>query len=180
MQKFLEKKYNKDFAIKSTSNNPLSETYQSYAYPKQRSDLLFMVEEDPTIKAGYSDTYPKVIWGTDLSNNIKAKVKNLYPNLEKSTFKAEQIVEKGEYVGPHVPTYEEMNVSQLACSITVNIKANWEQLDRKKNAEKLNQLRDYFKTIHFPVLIEIRFFKKEMHNNEKVYFITEDGRIVDK
>jgi hypothetical protein len=180
MQKYLEKKYQNDFVIKSTSYNYLSETYQSYAYPQQHSELLFMVEQDQEAKEGYSDTYPKVVWGTNLANNIKAKIKKLFPNIDESTFKAERIVEKGEYFGPHIPTYKEINVSQLACSITVNINTKWEQLDPMRNEVKLNQLQQYLKSIHFPVLVEIRYFEKEMNKNDKVYFLTEDGRIVDK
>ena len=180
MQKYLEKKYQKDFVIKSTSYNFLSETYQAYAYPRDHSELLFMVEQDQDALKGYSDTYPKVFWGTGFSSNIKAEVKKLFPNLDEATFTAERIVERGEFFGPHIPTYQEIHVSQLSCSITINIKTNWQQLDQTQNQEKLKQLRKYFHEIHFPVLIEINYYENEIHDNEKVYFITEDGRIVEK
>ncbi|WP_440446368.1 YfjL-like protein [Neobacillus bataviensis] len=60
MEKYLEKKYHHDFAIKKTRYNFLSETYQAYAYPRKQSQLLFLVEQSPNSKEGYSDTYYKV------------------------------------------------------------------------------------------------------------------------
>ncbi|MGG3470607.1 hypothetical protein ABES02_24370 [Neobacillus pocheonensis] len=60
MENYLEEKYQAEFAIKKTSYNFLSERYQSYAYPKKDSQLLFMVEQDPDTKEGYTDTFYKL------------------------------------------------------------------------------------------------------------------------
>lgn len=60
MQTYLVKKYKIEFSIQKTSYNPLLEIYQAYAYPKDHKELLFMVQEDPDSKDGYTDTYLKV------------------------------------------------------------------------------------------------------------------------
>lgn len=180
MQTYLEEKYQTDFVIQKTSYNYLSESYQAYAYQRDHSNLLFMVEQDPDSKIGYSDTYPKVIWESDLSSAIKAKIKRLFPALDEPTLKAVRIVERGEYLGPHIPTYEEVNASQLSCSVTININTNWDQLNQKREKDKMVELSNYLKRHHFPVLIEVRYFEVEMHVNEKVFFITENGRIVER
>src|SRR5690348_16481563 len=73
MQAYLSKKYHASFIIKSTDYNYLDESYQAYAYPTEHTDVLFMVQEDGDTKAGYSDTYPKVIWDTVYSSTIKEK-----------------------------------------------------------------------------------------------------------
>lgn len=180
IQSYLIKKYHTEFIISRTSYNHFSETYQSYAYPRENPDLLFSVEQDQDVKAGYSDTYPKAIWESDLSSKMKAKIKAIFPNLDVPTFKMLRIVERGEFYGPNVPTYEEVHASQLACSLTINIKANWENMNMDNEKEKIHQLSIYLKAQHFPVLVEVRYFEKAIHQNEKVYFLTEEGKIVEK
>ncbi|WP_442417890.1 YfjL-like protein [Neobacillus ginsengisoli] len=180
IQSYLTKKYRTDFVIMKTKYNHLSETYQSYAFPKENPDLLFSVEQDQDAYAGYSDTYPKVLWESDGSSKMKAKIKQIFPNLDVPTFKALRIVERGEFYGPNIPTYEEVHASQLGCSLTINMKANWEKMNMKVEKQKIHDLSSYLKEEHFPILVEIRYFEKEMHLNEKVYFLTEDGKIVEK
>jgi hypothetical protein len=180
IQSYVTKKYNKDFVIKKTTFNHLTETYQSYAYPKENPDLLFSVEQDRDAIAGYSDTYPKVMWDSDLSSKMKAKIKAIFPNLNGPTFKVMRIVERGEFFGPHIPTYEEVHASQLGCSLTINMKANWEKMNMKSEKQKMYELSSYLKKQHFPILVEIRYFEKEMHQNEKVFFISEVGKIIEK
>jgi hypothetical protein len=176
MESFLNHKYHTKFLIKETHYNYLSETYQSYAYPISNPSLLFFVQEDQDSPMKYSDTYPKVFWESNQSVNMKAMIKHLFPNLEQSTFKAMQIVERGEYYSSNIPTYKNISASELACSVTINIPSNWEKLNQINEHKKVNELSRYLKTIHFPVLIEIRYYDNE--KIVKVFYITEDGRII--
>ncbi len=180
MEKFLEDKYHTNFVIKSIDYNFLSETYQAYAYPKKSPQLLFFVEQDPDSKTGYSDTYPKVYWDSEQSGSLKARIKELFPTLDESTFKALRIVERGEFFGPHIPTYAEINASQLSCSIAVNIHKNWAMVNQDHEKENMIKLRSYLQSIHFPAIIEIRYVETESNPDEKVFYITEEGNIVDR
>jgi hypothetical protein len=174
MESYLNHKYHTKFFIKETHYNYLSETYQSYAFPKTNPSLLFFIQQDQDSPMRYSDTYPKVFWESNQSVNTKAMIKHLFPNLEQSTFKAMQIVERGD----NIPTNYDISTSQLACSITINIPSNWQNLNQIKEHKKMNELSRYLKTVHFPVLIEIRYYDKE--NIVKVFFITEDGKIIER
>jgi hypothetical protein len=172
MQSYLSSKYHHHFIIKDSSYNYLSETYQSYAYPKDNTDLLFLVQQDPDSQKGYSDMYPKVYWESNLAHNLKASIKKLFPKLDESSFKAMQLVERGDSVTPVAPSYKEIQASQLACSISINLHSKWATLNHTLEIKKINKLNDYLQSIHFPVLIEVRYL-------DKVFFITEDGRIID-
>ena len=178
MELYLTKKYHQVFLIKNTRYNYLSETYQSYAYPKEFPSLIFFVQEDQDAVKGYSDTYPKVFWESSYAGILKARIKDLYPNLDMESFKILQIVERGEYDNPISMTYNELAVSQLACSIIVNIPSKWETLNQSHELNKMDIIKKYLKFIHLPVLVEIRYFDKEIHANPKVFFIMEDGRII--
>jgi hypothetical protein len=61
MQNYITEKYQTEFVLTKISYNFLSETYQGYAYPKEQSNLLFIIEEDVDLPKGYSDNYPKVM-----------------------------------------------------------------------------------------------------------------------
>lgn len=61
MQNYITEKYQTDFVLTKISYNTLSESYQGFAYPKEHSNLLFIIEEDVDSPLGYSDNYPKVI-----------------------------------------------------------------------------------------------------------------------
>jgi hypothetical protein len=178
MELYLTKKYHRVFLIKNTRYNYLSETYQSYAYPKEFPSLIFFVGQEQDAVEGYSDTYPKVFWESSYAGKLKAIIKNLYPNLDVESFKTLQIVERGEYVNPNSITYNELGISQLACSITINIPSKWETLSQSHEYKKMDVIKKYLKFIHLPVLVEIRYFDKEIHANPKVFFIMEDGRII--
>jgi hypothetical protein len=60
------------------------------------------------------------------------------------------------------------------------MKANWEKMNMKSEKQKMYELSSYLKKQHFPILVEIRYFEKEMHQNEKVFFISEVGKIIEK
>lgn len=179
MQSYLTKKYQDDFSIEKTKYNPLSETYQAYAYPNNHAHLLFLVQVDHDSKSGYSDTYPKVVWGTDLSVEMKRKMKDLFPDLDESSFKAMQILERGESYSPNIPTISPLHASPRSCFITINVKAKWNQQDPIREHKKLAELNEYLQSIHFPVLVEVRYFEREISQHSKVFFITEDGKIID-
>ncbi|WP_066309043.1 hypothetical protein [Bacillus sp. FJAT-29814] len=182
MQQFLENKYQMEFVFKKMSYNYLSETYQAYAYPKGHSDVEFMVQEDMDSKAGYSDTYPKAFWESELSRELKEKIKDLFPNLDESNFQALQIVERGEYFGKGIPTYQQVPASHLDTSISIKIIGNWERMDQQMEIDKIKELGQYLKTIHFPVLIEVWYIEDNIHNineNTKAFFITENGAIIE-
>ena len=180
MRSYLSKKYQTEFIIKTTDYNYLSESYQAYAYPMRHAEELFMVQEDRNAPGGYSDTFPKVCWDTIYSSNLKAKINSLFPSLNKKALNASQIVERGEFFGPNIPTYEEIHASPLSCSITINIRKNWVKMNRNFEIDRIKQLSLYLQTIHLPVLIEIRYYQKQIHINEKVYYLTEDGKIIEK
>ncbi|OIK10526.1 hypothetical protein BIV60_20740 [Bacillus sp. MUM 116] len=180
MDSYLSKKYHTDFIMKKIDYNFLSETYQVYSYPKGHPELVFMVEQDADASAGYSDTFPKVFWESELSNHLKKTIKGLFPRLDDTTFTAKQIDERGEYFGPHIPTYKEIHESQLACSITIFIKSKWEKVKQAAEIEKMKRLSHFLESVHFPVLVQITYYEKERNQNDKVFFITEEGRIVDK
>ncbi|MDQ6597467.1 hypothetical protein E2K98_06540 [Bacillus salipaludis] len=179
MTTYLTKKYHNAFIIKNIDYNFLSETYQAYSYPKGHPELVFTVEEDEDASAGYSDTFPKVFWESELSSNLKKTIKGLFPHLDKTTFTAERIVDRGEYFGPHIPTYQKIYTSQLACSITIYMKTKWEKVKQATELEKVKRLSHHLKSIHFPVLIQVTYYEKARNENDKVFFITEDGRIVE-
>lgn len=179
MELYLDNKYHTAFLIKKTGYNYLSEAYQSYVYPKSNPSLLFMVQQDPIAKTGYSDTYPKVFWESDSARHLKAKIKNLFPHLDAPTLKALQLVERGEFYSPGLLTYNDLSLSRLACSITINIPLKWESLNNTVELKKMELLKQYLISIHFPVLIEVRYYEKEIRVNEKVFFITEDGQIIE-
>lgn len=179
MERYLNQKYHTAFIIKNIDYNFLSETYQAYSYPKGHPELVFTVEEDVDAAAGYSDTFPKVFWESELSNNLKKTIKGLFPRLDKTTFTADRIVDRGEYFGSHIPTYQNIYTSQLACSITIFMKTKWEKVKQVAELEKMKRLSQHLKSIHFPVLIQVTY-EKERNEKDKVFFITEDGRVVDK
>jgi hypothetical protein len=177
---YLSMKYNSEFVFFKIDYNYLSETYQGYATPKNYSDLLFIIEEDQNSPLGYSDNYPKVIWNSELSSDVRAKIKELFPNLNQSTFEALPIKDKEMYFGPHIPTYEEFNVSILATSIPIDINKNWNQVNQEQELKKMQELSRFLANIHFPVLVEVRYYEIEMNEKAKVFFITEDGDILQK
>jgi hypothetical protein len=82
-----------------------------------------------------------------------------------------QLVERGESDSQEVPSHKEIQTSQLACFISINIHSKWEILNQTLENKKINKLKTYLQSIKFPVLIEIRYL-------DKVFFITEDGRII--
>ncbi|OLS40355.1 hypothetical protein BTR25_09350 [Bacillus sp. MRMR6] len=180
MMKYLNEKYNTEFVFFQIDYNYLSETYQGYATPKNYSDLLFITEEDRDAPLGYSDNYPKVIWNSELSSAVKVKIKELFPNLNQSTFEPLPIKDKAMYFGPHIPTYEEFNVSILATSIPIDINANWSQVNQEQELKKMQELSKFLKNVHFPVLVEVRYYETEMNEKAKVFFITEEGEILPK
>lgn len=180
MDTYLTQKYHTAFIMKNIDYNFLSKTYQAYSYPKGHPELVFTVEEDIDAVSGYSDSFPKVFWESELSNNLKKTIKGLFPRLDKTTFTAERIVDRGESIGPSIPTYQEIHSSQLACSITIFMKAKWEKVKQAAELEKMKRLSHYLKSVHFPVLIQFTYYEKKRNEKDKVFFITEDGRIVDK
>lgn len=180
MQSYVMEKYQTEFVLTKISYNFLSETYQGYAYPKENSNLLFMIEQDMDAPDGYSDNYPKVIWESELATNLKAKIKDLFPNLDEGMFKALQIKDKEEFFGPNIPTYEELNVSLLSTSIPIDIKANWAQINQSNEVQKMQELSQFLQEASFPVLMEVRYYENEMNEKAKVFFITEKGGIIEK
>ena len=180
MYNYITEKYQTDFVLRKISYNFLSETYQGYAYPKENSNLLFIVEQDMDSPEGYLDNYPKVMWDTELARNLKGQIKELFPDLDEEMFKAQQIKDKGEIFGPHIPTYEELNISTLTSSIPIDIKTNWALLNQQNEVQKMKKLSLFLKEARFPVLIEVRYYENEMNENAKVFFITEEGEIIEK
>lgn len=182
MQSYLDNKYQTEFVIKRTTYNYLSETYQAYAYPKGHSDVEFMVQEDMESKAGYADSYPEAIWESELSNEIKAKIRELFPKLNEDAFQAMRIVDRGESYGRGIPTYEHVPASHLDTSISIKIIGSWEQMDQSHEIEKMKELILYLKSIHFPVLVEVWYIEDHIYNiNEdtKAFFISEYGNIIE-
>lgn len=180
IQSYITEKYHTEFVLTKISYNFLSETYQGYAYPIEHSNLLFIIEQDMDSPSGYSDNYPKVMWDSELATNIKAQIKELFPDLDEGMFKALQIKDKGEIFGPNIPTYEEINVSILSTSIPIDIKTNWTQLNQKNEIQKMRKLSQFLQEAGFPVLIEVRYYENEMSEQAKVFFITEKGDIIEK
>ena len=180
MQNYITEKYQTDFVLRKISYNFLSETYQGYAYPKVNSNLLFIVQQNMDTPQGYSDNYPKVIWDTELARNLKVQIKELFPDLDEGMFKAQQIKDKGEIFGTNIPTYEEMNISILSTSIPIDIKTSWAQLNQQNEIQKMKKLSQLLKEARFPILIEVRYYENEMNENTKVFFITEEGEIIEK
>ncbi len=180
MANYITEKYQTEFVIKKVSYNFLSETYQGYAFPKDHPNLIFMVEQDTDAHRGYSDNYPKVMWDSELAANLKGQIKGLFPNLDEGMFKALQIKDKGEIYGPNIPNYEEKNISMVSTSIPIDIKINWIHMNPKKEKEKMRKLIRILREASFPVLIEIRYYETEMNENAKVFFITEEGEIIEK
>lgn len=180
IQSYITEKYHTEFVLTKISYNFLSETYQGYAYPIEHSNLLFIIEQDMDSPRGYSDNYPKVMWDSELATNIKAQIKELFPDLDEGMFKALQIKDKGEIFGPNIPTYEEINVSILSTSIPIDIKTNWTQLNQKNEIQKMRKLSQFLHEAGFPVLIEVRYYENEMSEQAKVFFITEKGDIIEK
>ncbi|MEH7178342.1 hypothetical protein [Neobacillus vireti] len=180
MQNYITEKYQTDFVLRKISYNFLSETYQGYAYPKENSNLLFIVEQDSNAPRGYSDNYPKVMWDSELASNLKIQIKELFPNLDERMFKAQQIKYKGEFSGPQIPSYEEMNISMLSTSIPIDIKASWTKINQQNEMKKIKKLRQYLQEARFPVFIEVRYNEAEMNEEAKVFFITEEGKIIEK
>ncbi|MEH7012450.1 hypothetical protein V7087_16820 [Neobacillus niacini] len=180
MQSYITEKYQTEFILTKISYNFLSETYQGFAYPKEHSNLLFIIEQDMDSPRGYSDNYPKVMWDSELATNLKVQIKELFPDLDEGMFKALQIKDKGEIFGPNIPTYEEINVSILSTSIPIDIKTNWTQLNQKNEIQKMRKLSQFLQEAGFPVLIEVRYYENEMSEQAKVFFITEKGDIIEK
>jgi hypothetical protein len=180
MANYITEKYQTEFVIKKVSYNFLSETYQGYAFPKDHPNLIFMVEQDTDAPRGYSDNYPKVMWDSELAANLKGQIKGLFPNLDEGMFKALQIKDKGEIYGPNIPSYQEKNISMMSTSIPIDIKFNWIQMNPIKEKEKMRKLIRILREASFPVLIEIRYYETEMNENAKVFFITEEGEIIEK
>lgn len=180
MQSYITEKYHSDFVLTKISYNFLSETYQGFAYPKKHSNLLFIIEQDLDSPRGYSDNYPKVMWESELATTLKAEIKQLFPDLAEESFKALQIKDKGEIFGPNIPTYEEINVSILSTSIPIDIKTNWSQIDQNNEIQKMKKLSQFLQKAGLPVLIEIRYFENEMNEHAKVFFITEEDKIIEK
>ena len=180
MQSFITEKYQSEFVLSKMSYNFLSETYQGYAYPKDYPDLLFIIEQDVDAPRGYSDNYPKVMWDSELAKEIKAQIKGLFPNLDEGVFKALQIKEKGEIFGNNIPAYEDLNVSTLSTSIPIDIKTNWSQMNHRIELQKMKKLSQFLQEERFPVLMEIRYYDNEMKEQAKVFFIKEEGDIIEK
>jgi hypothetical protein len=182
MQNYLETKYQLEFVFTKTAYNFLSETYQAYAYPKGHTDVEFMVEENGESKAGYSDTYPEAMWQSELSSDIKTKMKELFPNLDESSFQALRIVERGEYYGRGIPTYKRVPASHLDTSISIKIIGNWEQMDQQAEIDKMKLLGQYLQSIPFPVLVEVWYIEDNINNineNTQAFFISEYGALIE-
>jgi hypothetical protein len=180
MQSYITEKYQTEFLLTKVSYNFLNETYQGFAYPKEHSNLLFIIEEDRDSPPGYSDNYPKVMWDSELATNLKAQIKGLFPELNEGMFKALQIKDKGEFFGPNIPAYEETNISILSISIPIDIKVGWTQVNQKNEIQKMKRLSQFLQQANFPVLMEIRYYENEMNEQAKVFFITEKGGIIEK
>ncbi|MEH6996547.1 hypothetical protein V7075_28225 [Neobacillus drentensis] len=180
MQNYITEKYQNEFVLSKINYNFLSETYQGYAYPKDHSNLLFIIEQDADSPRGYSDNYPKVLWDNELATNLKAQIKELFPDLDEGMFKALQIKDKGEIFGPKIPTYEEINVSILTTSIPIDIKINWSKINQNNELQKMKKLSQFLQEARFPVLIEVRYYENDMDEQAKVFFITEEGDIIEK
>lgn len=178
MEKYLSNKYHDTFVFTKIKYNFLSETYQGYAYPKNDSYLIFKIEEDPLSTAGYSDNFPKVIWESELSSEIKEKIKQLFPALEPTSFKAQQMKGKEEAIASNTPYYEEGKVSLLATSIPIEVKTNWNQVNQKNEMEKMQELSQYLQSVDFPVFVEVRYSNDERAENAKVFLITDEGEIL--
>jgi hypothetical protein len=180
MQNYLTEKYQTEFVLTKINYNFLSETYQGYAYPKNHSNLLFIIEQDADSPRGYSDNYPKVMWDSELASNLKAQIKELFPDLDEEMFKALQIKDKGEIFGSNIPTYEEINVSILSTSIPIDIKTNWSKINQNNELQKMKKLSQFLQEATFPVVIEVRYYENELNEQAKVFFITEEGDIIEK
>jgi hypothetical protein len=180
MLTYIKEKYQTEFVLTKINYNFLSETYQGYAYPRDHSNLLFIIEQDADSPHGYSDNYPKVMWDSELASTLKAQIKELFPDLDDGMFKALQIKDIGEIFGHNIPTYEEINVSILSTSIPIVIKTNWSKINQKNELQKMKKLSQFLQESRFPVLIEVRYFENEMDEQDKVFFITEDGDIIEK
>lgn len=180
MKSYISEKYQTDFVLTKISYNFLSETYQGYAYPKEHPNLLFIIEQDMDASLGYSDNYPKVMWDSELAANLKAQIKELFPDLNEGMFKALQIKDKGEFFGPNIPTYQEAKVSILSTSIPIDIKANWTQVNQKSEILKMKKLSKFLQDADFPVLMEVRYYENEMNEQAKVFFVKEKGEIIEK
>lgn len=180
MQNYITEKYQAEFVLTKINYNFLSETYQGYAYPKNHSNLLFIIEQDVDSPRGYSDNYPKVMWDSELATDLKAQIKELFPDLDEGMFKALQIKDKGEIFGSKIPTYEEINVSILSTSIPIDIKTNWSKINQNNELKKMKKLSQFLKEARFPVLIEVRYYENELNEQAKVVFITEEGNIIEK
>jgi hypothetical protein len=180
MKSYITEKYQTGFMLSKVSYNFLSETYQGFAYPKEHSNLLFIIEEDIDSPAGYSDNYPKVMWDSEVAASLKEQIKKLFPDLDEGMFKATQIKDKGEIFGPNIPTYKETNISILSTSIPIDIKASWKQVNQKNEIQKMKKLSQFLQQANFPVLMEIRYYEDEIKEQAKVFFITETGEIIEK
>ncbi|TDL74378.1 hypothetical protein E2R56_09360 [Rhodococcus qingshengii] len=180
MQNYITEKYQNEFVLTKMNYNFLSETYQGYAYFKDHSNLLFIIEQDADSPRGYSDNYPKVLWDSELATNLKTQIKELFPDLDEGMFKAQQIKDKGEILGPNIPTYEEINVSILTTSIPIDIKINWSKINHNNELQKMKKLSQFLQEAQFPVLFEVRYYENEMDEQAKVFFITEEGDIIEK
>jgi hypothetical protein len=180
MQSYITEKYHNEFVVTKMNYNFLSESYQGYAYPKEYPNLLFIIEQDKDAPLGYSDNYPKVMWDSELAANLKAQIKKLFPNLNEGRFKALQIKDKGEFLGPNIPTYQEANVSIVSTSIPIDIKANWTQVNQQNEILKMKKLSQFLQEEDFPVLMEVRYYENEMNEQAKVFFITDKGKIFEK
>ncbi|WP_307302435.1 hypothetical protein [Neobacillus driksii] len=180
MKRYISEKYQSDFIVTKISYNFLSETYQGYAYPKEYPNLLFIIKQDKDAPLGYSDNYPKVMWDSELAANLKAQIKELFPDLNGGLFKALQIKDKGEFFGPNIPAYQEANVSIFSTSIPIDIKANWTQVNQQNEILKMKKLSQFLKEEDFPVLMEVRYYENEMNEQAKVFFITDKGKIFEK
>ncbi|PAE34716.1 YfjL-like protein [Bacillus sp. 7884-1] len=180
MQNYITEKYQNEFVLTKMNYNFLSETYQGYAYLKDHSNLLFIIEQDADSPRGYSDNYPKVLWDSELATNLKTQIKELFPDLDEGMFKAQQIKDKGEILGPNIPTYEEINVSILTTSIPIDIKINWSKINHNNELQKMKKLSQFLQEARFPVLFEVRYYENEMDEQAKVFFITEEGDIIEK
>jgi hypothetical protein len=180
MQNYLTEKYQTEFVLTKITYNFLSETYQGYAYPKNHSNLLFIIEQDADSPRGYSDNYPKVMWDSELASNLKAQIKELFPDLDEEMFKALQIKDKGEIFGSNIPNYEEINVSILSTSIPIDIKTNWSKINQNNELQKMKKLSQFLQEATFPVVIEVRYYENELNEQAKVFFITEEGDIIEK
>jgi hypothetical protein len=180
MQNYITEKYQNEFVLTKMNYNFLSESYQGYAYLKDHSNLLFIIEQDADSPRGYSDNYPKVLWDSELATNLKTQIKELFPDLDEGMFKAQQIKDKGEIFGPNIPTYEEINVSILTTSIPIDIKINWSKINQNNELQKMKKLSQFLQEARFPVLFEVRYYENEMDEQAKVFFITEEGDIIEK